>query len=380
MEELFQTVRHQDKRELFRELRKQWEQAGEGTPSQDLDRRFRLLMDRLREPGSATGVQEVLPRWKRIRNRRRQQAAAVCLFLLLGGAAIILKRPTAKKPVEAAVKHNDVKPGGNKARLTLADGSSIILDSAGNGTLSQQGTSRVIKLTNGRLAYRLSRGGVDTAPVFNTISTPRGGQYELELPDGTKVWLDAGSSLRFPTAFPGNSRAVQLTGEAYFEVAPHPHQPFVISVFSRVPGQGDTLQNIKVLGTAFNVMAYADEPLLKTTLVDGAVRIDNHLLKPGEQAQWGHASGVQVVTDADVEAAVAWKNGYFNFNKADIQTVMRQLSRWYDVEVSFRGDAMSDKIFFGGIQRNLPLSSVFSILERSGVKFTIDGRKVVVDL
>jgi ferric-dicitrate binding protein FerR (iron transport regulator) len=242
----------------------------------------------------------------------------------------------------------------------------------------------VVKLTNGQLAYRSTPGAGSSGTVYNTISTPRGGQYTLELPDGSSVWLNAGSSLRFPTAFSGTNRMVQLTGEAYFEIAPHPSQPFVIAVFSNLPGRGDTLQKIKVLGTSFNVMAYADEPLVKTTLIDGAVRVEGHRqctsLIPGEQAQWGQSTGMQVVTDADVDAAIAWKNGYFDFNKADIQTIMRQLSRWYDVEVSFSGNGRNDKIFFGGIQRDLPLSSVLSILERSGVKFSINGRKVVVDL
>jgi len=162
-----------------------------------------------------------------------------------------------------------------------------------------------------------------------------------------------------------------------------------VSVFSREPGKSEELQKVRVLGTQFNVMDYADENLVKTTLIEGGIRIDDaapgsssQSLKPGEQAQLNrdHGSAIRVVDDADVDAAVAWKNGYFDFNKADIQTIMRQLSRWYDIEVSFRGAGSRDRVFFGVIQRNLPLSSIFNILERSGVLFSIEGKKVVVEL
>jgi ferric-dicitrate binding protein FerR (iron transport regulator) len=178
-----------------------------------------------------------------------------------------------------------------------------------------------------------------------------------------------------------------------------------VAVYKNEPWKSEELQKVRVLGTQFNVMAYADEKTVKTTLLEGGVKIDDAALRPsaqsssyastagrintreielrpGEQAQLNrdHVSAIQVINDADVDAAVAWKNGYFNFNKADIQTIMRQLSRWYDIEVSFRGARGGDRVFFGGIQRDLPLSSVFNILERSGVLFSIDGKKVVVEL
>ncbi|HVU97055.1 MAG TPA: FecR domain-containing protein [Puia sp.] len=412
LDELFEGVKKDEEIDLHHLLRRQWEEAGETMPvaSPDWEELFGEMMERIRDLEESN---QSLARVTHRRSRRRRRLLAVSLFslLLLGGGAFLLQRWSRVKPPApfVATQHprfkNDVQPGGNKAILTLSDGSSIVLDSAVDGTLSTQGSTRVLKLANGRLAYRSAHSG-DAASYFNTISTPKGGQYQVELPDGSKVWLDAGSSLRFPTVFSGDTREVQLSGEAFFEISGDVRHPFLVSVFSREPGKSEELQKVRVLGTQFNVMAYGDEKFVKTTLLDGAVRIDDaasgpsprssnstspttHInnagavnLKPGDQAQLtrDHGAGIRVVNDADVNAAVAWKNGYFDFNKADIATIMRQISRWYDVDVSFRGDGHRDQVFFGGMQRNLPLSSIFTILERSGVQFSIDGKKVVVDL
>jgi len=397
MEELFQLLQGEDGSGLLKNLQEQWEAAGSIEPveSPEWNALFAEMMEKSHalEP---VKLAPVSPR-RRLRRNRRRLVLSLCLLFIMGGAGILIRthsisRVSAPTVAVRAVRFkNDVQPGGNKAILTLSDGSSIVLDSADNGTLSTQGNARVLKLASGRLAYQAAH-GADADAVYNTISTPRGGQYQIELPDGSKVWLDAGSSLRFPTAFSGKEREVQLSGEAFFEVSGDARHPFLVSVFSREPGRSDELQKVRVLGTQFNVMAYADEKLVKTTLIDGGVRIDDAApgtspqsslqLRPGEQAQLNknHSTAIQVVNDADVNAAVAWKNGYFDFNKADIQTIMRQLSRWYDIEVSFRGNGSRDQVFFGGIQRDLPLSSIFNILERSGVLFSIDGKKVVVDL
>jgi len=409
MDELFLQMRQGDGSGLLRNLQQQWDKAREAAPADDSNWEllFQAMMnqtrdlDQLPEDGSmpleADKVAGPLPSLTRRRSRvrRRWLIASLCFLFLLAGSGILVRllsvprEIASRTPAVARKFKNDVQPGGNKAVLTLADGSSIVLDSANDGTLSLQGNTRVLKLANGRLAYQSAHGAADAGPVYNTISTPRGGQYQIELPDGSKVWLDASSSLRFPTAFTGKEREVQLSGEAYFEIAGSPLRPFAVSVFSHEPGKSEELQKVQVLGTQFNVMAYADENLVKTTLLEGAVKIDDAAvgpalrsinLKPGEQMQMTRDHLSRVVDDADVDAAVAWKNGYFDFNKADIQTIMRQLSRWYDVEVSFRGSGNRDKVFFGGIQRNLPLSSIFGILERSGVQFSIDGKKVVVDL
>jgi len=363
IEELFGLIREGKENELLHILQEQWD----NTPN------------------------EIATPNRRRRSRRQRIAVLLCLLLVAGAASVVFRRSATSKVAGARVASsvsrfkNDVQPGGDKAILTLADGTSIVLDSSMNGSLSTQGNARVIKLSNGKLAYQAMK-GADAEPVYNTISTPRGGQYQIELPDGSKVWLDASSTLRFPTAFTGKTRDVQLRGEAYFEVRGNANQPFFVSVFAQEPGRGNELQRVQVLGTQFNVMDYADERVIRTTLLEGSVKVQEagreSLIRPGEEAQLtrDHTASIQVIHDADIDAAVAWKNGYFNFNKADIQTIMRQLSRWYDIDVSFRGGAGGDRVFYGGIQRNLSLSSVFQILERSGVQFSIEGKKVVVDL
>lgn len=412
MEELFRLVREEDGHALFASLHGQWEDA-KAAPAADRDWNvlFQGMMQQGREmeqgvvrpdasPVSAEKAVKVR-RGMLSKTRRRWLVAAAGIFFLAGGGTLLrmLHRPVVPL-ARAAVRSprrfkNDVQPGGNKAILTLADGSSIVLDSAGNGTLGVQGNTKILKLASGSLAYQSSRHSVSAAgaeisePEYNTISTPRGGQYQVVLPDGTKVWLDANSSLRFPTTFAGDpkQREVQLAGEAYFDVARNPQKPFRVSVYANEAGKGGELQQVEVLGTQFNIMAYADETSVKTTLLEGTVRVGGSTgarvdLKPNDQARLdlGRAGGVSVVADADVDAAVAWKNGYFDFNKADIETIMRQLARWYDVDVSFRGSGNRDRVFYGGIQRNLTLSSVFRVLERSGVQFSIDGKKVIVDL
>jgi ferric-dicitrate binding protein FerR (iron transport regulator) len=271
---------------------------------------------------------------------------------------------------------NDVPPGGDKAVLTLADGSTIVLDDAQNGNLTQQGNTKVIKL-NGKLAYDPAKAGAGEI-VYNTISTPRGGKYQIELPDGTQVWLNAASSLHFPTAFIGRERKVEITGEAYFEVAPLTPKggqkiPFIVSVNG---------SEIEVLGTHFNVMAYSDEDAVKTTLLEGSVKFVNgnntSLLKPGQQSQLLRNGQVKVVSDVDVENVISWKNGMFQFENADMETVMRQLSRWYDVEVVFKSKKLHDPLHVE-IPFNTNLSDALKILEEAGTaKFEIEGKRIIV--
>jgi ferric-dicitrate binding protein FerR (iron transport regulator) len=269
--------------------------------------------------------------------------------------------------------------------LTLANGDKVILDSVQNGSLGVQANMKIVKITSGVLAYK--RAASDelretSGLLYNTVATPRGGQYQVILADGSKVWLNASSSLRFPTSFSGKQRNVELTGEAYFEVAKDAARPFKVTVLPGAGGGG--AREVEVLGTSFNVMAYGDEKMIQTTLVDGAVKVrngrDENILAPGQQAQSVlGAPGQRVIADADVAAAVAWKNGYFNFNKEDLRTVMRQLARWYDVDVSYTGNN-NERVFWGGMQRDLSLSAVLRILEKSGVQFSIDGKKVIVTM
>jgi ferric-dicitrate binding protein FerR (iron transport regulator) len=296
-------------------------------------------------------------------------AAAAVLLLILAGSWWL--RTEKKQPI-AKQTTNDVAPGGNKATLTLANGSVIVLEDAKNGALSKQGTVTVIKLKSGQLAYNNSeRGQSNGSAAMNTLATPRGGQYQVTLPDGTIVWLNSASSITFPTAFTGKNREVALKGEAYFEVAANAKQPFMVKV---------NKLEVQVLGTSFNLMAYADEQAIKTTLVDGAVKVVQEnkdvILKPGQQSQTDNSGDMKVVK-ADLDATIAWKNGLFTFNDATIEDVMRQLARWYDMEIVYPEGIPQDH-FRGEMFRNENMSSVLKILEASGVNFSIQGRKIIV--
>ena len=319
------------------------------------------------------------------------RVAAAIIILLSGGIAWLYSAKT--PPQKTAEIHrnsimNDRAPGGNRAMLTLADGSSIVLDSAHNGALTQQGNTKVTKLNSGQLAYQSGTGQPQGAAVqYNTIATPRGGQYQVVLPDGTKVWLNAASSLKFPTTFTGNERSVELAGEAYFEVAKNAGSPFKVHIITpqtAEPGEsrGDNPGGeVEVLGTSFNVNAYDDETTIKTTLLEGSVKVSNgnehSLLRPGQQAQLDRKGDLHLVPDANTEAAVAWKNGYFQFDETDIRTVMRQLARWYDVDVNYEGP-VTERQFGGQMPRGVNLSEVLRILEESNIHFRIDGKKVIV--
>ena len=206
--------------------------------------------------------------------------------------------------------------------------------------------------------------------LYNTLATPRGGQYQLTLPDGSKVWLNAASSLRYPVAFLGAERRVEVTGEAYFEVTKNASQPFKVSLRDN--------QEVDVLGTSFDINAYADEPEIRTTLLTGAVKTEGVTLKPGQQAAWTLNRPVRVRSDADVEEAIAWKNGKFIFSGGDIQSVMRQLERWYDVEVDYKGDFKGVELV-GVISRFKNISEILNMLEQTHtVTFQVEGRRVTV--
>nr|WP_295864542.1 FecR family protein [uncultured Chitinophaga sp.] len=297
--------------------------------------------------------------------------AAAASILLLAGIAWWWTRP-AKTPAPAYTQAApDVAPGGNKAILTLSDGSQITLDSAGNGLLAQQGGSKITKMANGQLVYD-DAGTTESKILYNTMSTPLGGQYSLILPDGSKVWLNAGSSITYPTAFTGTERKVTVTGEAFFDVAKNADMPF------RVMANNTT---VDVLGTHFNINAYKDEASIKTTLVEGAIRVSAHnrqlTLKPGQQARVS-PSDVQVADQVDLSAITAWKEGYFSFTNADLPTVMRELARWYNLEVSYEGK-IPDRVFNGEIGRSLTLSQVLKGLSKTRIKYRIeDGHRIII--
>jgi len=318
-----------------------------------------------------------LPLFKKpvVRLWPRIAAAASILVLLSVGGYYGLKKHNASVEFAHNLKH-DIKPGGNKAILTLGNGRQIILTNAGNGLLAQQGGTQINKTANGQVVYVATANSKSTDTSYNTITTPAGGQYTIILPDSSKVYLDAASSLRFPATFAGNLRTVSLTGEAYFEVAHNKKKPFHVITKS---------QTVEVLGTHFNINAYDDEKAIKTTLLEGSVRVSvagqMAQLSPGEQSQITYpftgVKGISVVQNADVDEAVAWKNGLFQFNKADIKTIMRQMARWYNVEVVYQGE-IKERVFSGSIYRNLSASKALELLSLTDVHFIIEGKKIIV--
>ncbi|GAB3279809.1 DUF4974 domain-containing protein [Larkinella harenae] len=269
-------------------------------------------------------------------------------------------------------KPNDVSPGGNRARLMLADGSAIDLDRVGSGILARQGAAEIRKTGDGIIVYHTKQQTASTEGATNTLTTPKGGQYEIFLPDGSKVWLNASSSIRFPSVFPASERKVEITGEAYFEVAKDKTKPFRVKF---------NTSEVQVLGTQFNVMAYPEEGASKTTLVEGSVQIryrQQHAeLRPGQQAVVA-ANGQINTKYASVDQVIAWRKGLFYFKDAGIEEVMRQLARWYDVDIQFEGK-VPVRQFTGKIARNVNLSEVTQMLRYAGVNCRIEGKKIVVD-
>jgi transmembrane sensor len=281
---------------------------------------------------------------------------------------------TDKDSTAAATKKVDFDPGFDGAVLTLANGEKIILDTSTNGTLATQGNA-AIKKKNGQLVYDVE--GSEAELMYNTLSTPNGRQYQLVLADGSKVWLNAASSITYPTAFIGNERKISITGEAYLEVARNTSKPFKVAIQSPA---GDAAE-IEVVGTQFNINSYKDESSTKTTLIEGKVKIHSGkatiVLDPGQQTQISTGGKLRTLGTVDIEEVTAWKNGYFNFNGADLSAVMRQLARWYDVEVVYEGE-MPQREFGGKIGRDLKLSQVLTIMERYHIRYKMEPGKLIL--
>ena len=306
---------------------------------------------------------------------RLAAAAAIAGLIAMGIYFFLRPDPSmqvAKTENVRSGNNNDVLPGKNTATLTLSDGTTVILDEAQNGTVSTQGNTKILKLDNGILSYNASHKGNVVEVLYNTISTPKGGQYQVLLSDGSKVWLNAASSLKFPATFTGKERKVELLGEAYFEVAKNDNMPFKV--------EADGME-VEVLGTHFNINSYDDESTVRTTLLEGSVKINGakskSFLKPGQQAKLERDGDIKIVNNADVDQAVAWKEGRFQFNRADIHEVMRQIARWYNVSIEYKGIVSSH--FGGTISRDVNLSQVLEMLQLTGeVKFHVEDKKVVV--
>jgi len=298
-------------------------------------------------------------------------SVAACLLLLLIVFQVELKWPGKSK--RSTTLASKIVPGSKKAVLTLADGKTIELDSFSSKALAMQGDAR-LQIDKGKLIYDLLAAETKRSAILqNTITTPAGGEYQAVLPDGTKVWLNAASSISFPVAFTGGERRVTITGEVYFEVAKNREQPFFVKAKE---------VSVKVLGTHFNVSAYSDDQQVNTTLLEGSVLVakdDNRsLLKPGEQAKIRDQGKAIEVRKIDTEEILAWKNGYFFFNHEPLESVMKKMSRWYDVEIVYKGDPNGKK-FDGTISRMDNIQQMITALELTKTAhFAIEGRRVIV--
>jgi transmembrane sensor len=306
-------------------------------------------------------------------------AATILLCLSIG--LIIYRTYTPQSQQKTATnttrpKVQDFMPGKNKAVLTLSNGTEVVLDDTQSGKIANQGGVVISKLNDGQIAYTSADAGqksTSSANQLNTLTIPKGGQYQLTLPDGTIVYLNSASSLTYPAKFAGSERKVTLSGEAYFEVAKNPKMPFIVNVNNK--------QQIQVLGTHFNIEAYNDEPVINTTLVEGSVKIlyknKQTLLKPGQVAINNMGADLDV-KPADIDEAMAWKNGLFIFNNENITTVMKKISRWYDVEVVFKGN-MENVNFLGNYSRTKSLASLLKNIQlMEDVNISIEGRRITV--
>lgn len=308
------------------------------------------------------------------RQRWYYAAAAVVFLALLAGGYFWLNReqpvkdivvtPTKQQPVK-----NDVSPLTRKATLTLADGTVVVLDSAQSGVLAVEGSTSVTKKFDGQLVYDMADSAQSV--LYNTLSVPRGGNVvHITMSDGTKVWLNAASTLHYPVAFTGDERRVEISGEAYFEVAPNADAPFVVNKGS---------MEIAVLGTSFNVNAYGEEDDVKVTLLEGKVKVMNEgtaILKPGEQAVVNQTGEISVHRNFDQEAVMAWKNGLFHFDNTSIEVIIRQIERWYDVSIEY-DSTLKNVAFNGQISRYSKASEVLEMLEAAeAIHFRIKDRKI----
>jgi ferric-dicitrate binding protein FerR (iron transport regulator) len=327
---------------------------------------------------SSTKLLEVAARNRKKRTSFKTWLIAA-LFILLAGLGwwwLGKNNNSQEKPALAANNREDKAPGGSKALLTLADGKTIVLDGRQDGKVAIEGNVQVVMADSSLLYTTLSKAGVAEAVVYNTLSTPKGGSYALVLADGTKVWLNAASSIHFPTAFTQKERRVDIEGEAYFEVAPlkkeGEKQPFVVAVNGI---------EVEVLGTHFNVNAYTEEENSTVVLLEGAVRVKKgaalRMLEPGEQASVDKNNDAILITKVDAAEAIGWKDGLFVFTDADIGTVSRQLERWYDVTVEVKEPITEH--FNATLPRTLPLLKVTSLLEKMGlVHFTLEKGKLQI--
>ncbi len=375
LQELADVVLSTGNEDLLRLVEEHFASADEGAiPLPTAERQSAMIAEILSADKLSTAEPAVvhkLPFW----TMARRIAAALIIILVTSATYFIVTRydkDQAVQPGAVVQVTNDRLPGTNRATLTLADGSVVYLDSTAAGTIAQQGNTSVTKSNSGELVYQqLAGAGQENGLLFNTIVVPRGGTYELVLSDGTHVWLNSASTLKYPSSFTTNERNVELTGEAYFEVAKNPSKPFHVIAKN---------MKVEVVGTHFNMMVYEEENVQKVTLLEGAVNVVSQKsgveLKPGKQASLNLQNQKLGVEEVDADESVAWIKGYFQVNRID-EVFMRQLARWYDVEVVYEG-AIKPNEFKGTIARSIKLSNVVQALRESGINCRIDNNKLII--
>ena len=338
-----------------------------GIDRKEGDEIFKELLSRIHEPAQLTRRIPFFGRWS---------WAAAAVIVIGTAIAIAVSNNHRSETSNTTVTTNSpagIPPGKEGAVLTLADGRQVVLDSMGNGVVATQNGAQVV-LNDGRLTYDPT-GNTTGAIVYNTMSTPKGRQFSVMLPDGTKVWLNAASSIRYPTVFAGKERKVEVTGEVYFEVVKNAKMPFRATV--------SNIAEVEVLGTHFNVNAYTNENLINTTLLEGSVKVNGTIIKPGQQARIAigpttASQRVSVINDADTDQVMAWKNGFINFEGATFDAIMKQLERWYDIQVVYDNNKIPTTRLAGKMTRGVPLEGLLKNLEALGVHFRLDGRKLII--
>ena len=311
-------------------------------------------------------------KWLRIAVAAALVAGIFIVYKYMHGS--VAPEQTVAKSNMISNPENTIGPGGYKATLTLENGSVINLKTTSNDTVVKQEGGRILKQADGQLVYT-SLKEKPTSISYNRIVTPRGGQFQVILTDGTKIWLNDSSSIRYPVVFTGSERKVEITGEVYFEVAKNASIPFKVKIGNNT--------EVEVLGTHFDINAYTDESTINTTLLEGSVKVSelshkkSRVIVPGEQAQINASNNIKVNKLPDAEQVIAWKNGAFNFSNTNLEMALRQLARWYDVDIVFEGP-IPQKQFSGEMQRSLNLSQVVSLLEKNGVNCRIEEKKLIV--
>jgi transmembrane sensor len=345
--------------------------AGQITNPAVLTEKLRLYATHQQDAARRQAIQHLFPQQRIIQLRKWWAAAAVIIILLATGGYLYIGQPHKYMAPGIALQTTEIGPGKQGAMLTLANGTQLLLDTVKNGVIALQG-GVTAKIVNGSLHYE----GRGIGTLYNTMSTPKGRLFQLTLPDGTQVWLNSASSIRYPVTFNDMQRKVEITGEAYFEVTADPERPFVVDINKK--------GTLTVLGTHFNVNAYDNEPEVAATLLEGEIQVKRLnaavTLKPGQQAVWQPDAEIKLVSSANISKVMAWKNGLFEFEGASLQEVMRQLERWYDIEVVFE-KPIPDIRFGGKMTRGITLNEMLDILkgfEGADLKFRMEGNRRLV--